>query len=102
MLNCCDPVICPACISAGKAKYRKGVPWRPQLLVSVDNYHGTGSDIANCPECGKGYQVTFKVDTVIYCEHYDRDFEAEERDRQQSKAEHIQSLKDKIKELEAA
>jgi len=34
------------------------------LEVSETDYSGCGVDMGNCPRCGKGYEISFRVDTV--------------------------------------
>lgn len=59
-----DPAaVCPDC----KHEYdRKGVRHvrRVQLKLIEANYSGCGVDMAYCPECRKGYCVSYKVDAV--------------------------------------
>jgi hypothetical protein len=52
-------VECPAkCVTGGKKK-------RPVNLKLIErNYSGCGVDTAYCPKCGKGYEVSYRVDAV--------------------------------------
>lgn len=62
--NTSGPVYCPNC----PPQYRKRRPDERvgvHLELTVENYSGCGVDFADCPECGKRFQVSYKVDEVI-------------------------------------
>ncbi len=42
------------------------------LFMLAQNYSGCGVDHMRCPQCGKGYQVSYKVDEVIHIKGLDR------------------------------
>lgn len=73
----------------------------PSVVLNciVRNYSGCSSDIGCCPECGKGFFISFKVDEIIRAEKvWDRPSrkereQAEEEER--AKYEAIQEAKDK-------
>lgn len=48
-------VHCPDCLKAGK---------RYKLICAERNYSGYGVDMGNCPQCGHGFEISFKVDSV--------------------------------------
>lgn len=63
MMNICGPVFCPNCVNNA-------------LECSDANYSGTGTDMANCPKCGRGFCVSYKIDKVTPCPALDVDLEA--------------------------
>lgn len=68
MLDVCGPVWCPICEPKLNARGRR----IDQPLVESDaNYSGTGTDMANCPKCGKGFCISYKIDTVQRAEEWD-------------------------------
>jgi hypothetical protein len=40
-----------------------------ELTVDADNYSGCGVDICHCPECGRVYQVSYKIDNISEVEN---------------------------------
>jgi hypothetical protein len=59
-----DYVFCPVCPPV----FRKSKPDQqvgPHLECVVSNYSGCMVDFGECPECGKRFQVSYKVDEVI-------------------------------------
>ncbi len=58
------------------------------------NYSGCGVDMAYCPECGHGFQISYKVSEVLRTESWDgpsrvvREAE-EEEDRRRQAAEQL-------------
>lgn len=43
-----------------------------QVLTCVEsNYHGCGVDMANCEKCGKGFQISFKIDKIERAPEWD-------------------------------
>ena len=53
---------CPDCPPFGKRKDR-----RHQLEVLSINYSGSGTDVGACPECGKAYSISYKIDKMEPC-----------------------------------
>lgn len=56
-----DPVWCQNC----PALYVRGIQVGVQLICTVRNYSGCSVDFGECPECGKRFQVSYKVNEVI-------------------------------------
>jgi hypothetical protein len=52
---------CPNC---PLTKTRRGGLRGVELELVNDNYSGCGVDIVRCPECGKDFQVSYKIDTI--------------------------------------
>ena len=52
---------CPNC---PKILNRRGKLRGIELELINDNYSGCGVDICRCPECGKDFQVSYKIDAV--------------------------------------
>jgi len=59
---------CPFC---KKQMWFLGKMHKPQLECIERNYSGCSVDIANCPECGRGYQVSYKIDEVVRLKDWD-------------------------------
>jgi len=58
------PVYCPDCppkFLKSKPDQRVGV----HLECTVHNYSGCSVDFGECPECGKRFQITYKVDAIV-------------------------------------
>jgi hypothetical protein len=71
---------------------------RVRLYVTSTNYSGTATDVGNCPECGKGYSVSFKVDKVVRVKDWDskplKELEAENKAFvQEQKRKQLEELK---------
>jgi hypothetical protein len=63
--NSTGPHYCPECkpvfrVPKNKPRVRVGV--RLELVES--NYSGLSVDMATCPECGRGYSISYKVDRI--------------------------------------
>lgn len=56
---------CPECPPFGKRNRRH------RLECSEQNYSGCGIDIGTCPECGKAWEVSFRVDKLTRAENWD-------------------------------
>lgn len=57
-----EKIYCPACL------YNENGP----LLICIErNYSGFAVDIGSCKECGKAYQISFKVDKVTRAKDWD-------------------------------
>lgn len=53
---------CPECPSVKSGSGRRvGV----KMELSESNYSGTGEDMYNCPKCGRGFAVSYKVAAVV-------------------------------------
>lgn len=68
MFNTTGPHYCPVC---PKWRSRKGSERGQELILGTSNYSGCGVDIANCSECGKGFQISYKVDEVTHVPDWD-------------------------------
>ena len=44
---------------------------RTYLEVAVRNYSGCSVDMGTCPECGKSWQISFKIDKMIRIPDWD-------------------------------
>jgi len=51
---------CPECPGTGK-RQRK-----PVLEMLSKNYSGCSVDFGGCPECGKAWQVSYKIDNMTH------------------------------------
>lgn len=90
MMDVCGPVYCPKCKPVFNKHKRR---LDPPLVCSSANYSGCGVDMANCPTCGKGYQISYKIDKVAHCKDWDVDLEAEKESEKRAKV-------DRVKEAE--
>lgn len=90
---------CPHCKDLPEFKHSR---WPPLLECSERNYSGCSVDMAHCPECGKGYQVSYSVAEVSPIGSWDMPNRAEraEHDRK-SKREEIEHKRAELAELEA-
>jgi hypothetical protein len=59
---------CPACYPI---KNKRGNIIGPRLILVETNYSGTGVDMVNCEQCGKGFQVSYKVDKIVRAKDWD-------------------------------
>lgn len=59
---------CPECPPIKDKKGRIIGPW---LRLTERNYSGTGVDMVYCEKCGKGFQVSYKVDQIIRAKDWD-------------------------------
>ncbi len=64
MFRTTGPHYCPVCplVMVGKNRDRKSAA--TQLVLSESNYSGCGVDMANCPVCGRGFQLSYKIDEI--------------------------------------
>lgn len=62
-----DIVECPHCKKLPEFQDKRV----PQLECAERNYSGTGCDMANCPNCGKGYQVSYMVESICPATSWD-------------------------------
>lgn len=67
------------------------------LECTCRNYSGCSVDMAQCNECGKGYQVSYKIDQVTLAPDWDGETREETEARQREY--NIQRVKDKRAEL---
>lgn len=69
IFNCMDEYTwCPECPPVfNKKNKRVG----NVLVCSESNYHGLGVDMANCEVCGKGFEVSYKIDKIKRVEEWD-------------------------------
>lgn len=56
---------CPSCPPEMVGKNRDRKSAATMLEVVARNYSGCSVDIAACPQCGRTFQVSYKVDEVI-------------------------------------
>jgi len=71
---------CPHCTTL-PAHQGKMARFTPTLVCSKRNYSGCGVDIAHCVECGKAYQISYKVSEVQRIAKWDRCTKEEQRIR---------------------
>lgn len=57
-------LVCPHC-RENDPIIRKERIVGPQLFCSERNYSGCGVDIAECEQCLKTFQISYKVDEVL-------------------------------------
>ena len=62
--NSTGPHFCPVCppVMVGKKKDRRV---GETLSLRASNYSGCGVDVADCPACGRRFQISYKVDQVL-------------------------------------
>src|SRR5258708_7705195 len=96
MMDVCGPVLCPNC---SPQKNRRGLIIGVYLQCSENNYSGCGVDMANCPNCGKGFQISYKIDKITPEPSWDIDFEAEASADKRLKEHEIEELEKRLKEL---
>lgn len=60
-----SPIACPECPGVGPQKRK---PW---LQVAERNYSGCSVDMGCCEECGKAWEISFKVDTMTRAPRFD-------------------------------
>lgn len=66
------PHYCPDCPPVYRhPKNKPPVREGHRLQLTDGNYSGTGADMANCPNCGRGYAILYKVDKVERVESWD-------------------------------
>ena len=72
-----NQIECPDCPPFGKRNRRH------TLDVLSINYSGSGTDIGACPECGKAWSISYKIDVMESCPDWNIpsrvDLEEEER-----------------------
>lgn len=95
-----DKPICQACPQGPSAR-RPDVWVGSRLDIIEHNYSGTGSDIGNCPNCGKAFFVSYAVSQVDRAEDWDRDFEQEKAEREQSRLRQIAEAEERLAKLKA-
>lgn len=66
------PVVMGKSLFANRQTCRTGV----KMELSDRNYSGTGVDMYNCPKCGKGFAVSYKVASVVREPNWDVDVES--------------------------
>jgi hypothetical protein len=64
MMDVCGPIFCPKC---PPVKDRSGRQRGELLECSDSNYSGTVTDMANCPKCGRGFCISYKIDKITHC-----------------------------------
>ena len=67
-------VECPLC---PKTLRRSGKTLGIELEITERNAHGSYEDIANCPECGKGFVITYGITSIVHEEGWDGETRAE-------------------------
>lgn len=55
------PHYCPACPTVVN---KRGRTMNEPLRLLESNYSGCGVDMASCPECGKVWEISYKVDRM--------------------------------------
>lgn len=74
MMQVCGPVFCPDCPPIFNRQDKQvGV----RLDLSEADYSGCGQDMANCPKCGHGFAISFKIDKVTRAPDWDVNLEEE-------------------------
>ena len=68
MLNGLMPHYCLCC---PKWINKNGKEKGQELEITETNYSGCGVDIWSCPECGRGFQISYKVDKITRAEDWD-------------------------------
>jgi len=61
-------IVCPDCEQLPQFKDGR---YKPILICNKRNYSGCSVDIANCEECGHGFQVSYKVDEITRIPKFD-------------------------------
>lgn len=86
---------CPECPPWGKRKDR-----HHQLMVQSRNYSGSGTDMGVCPECGKSWAISYKVDVMGRVPDWDilprteRERERKELDKREGEKAEAEDLKE--------
>lgn len=62
-----QPIYCPKC----PTRIVRGQTVGVQLVLDEHNYSGCGVDMAECPQCGKCFQISYKVDEIIEAPWWD-------------------------------
>lgn len=76
MFEVTEPHFCPSCPPVlNKSQRRIDMP----LNLLHKNASGSGSDIATCPTCGKGFTISYKVDKIKPNPAYNIDLVAQEQ-----------------------
>lgn len=76
---------------------------RVPLKCSERNYSGCSVDMANCPECGKGFSVSYKIDEVVPVESWDELTRTErEAYTKRERAKELERKRQELAELENA
>lgn len=55
-------ILCPVCPTVYNKKHKPTDATKLELIES--NYSGCGVDIAECPQCKKVFQISYKVDEI--------------------------------------
>lgn len=65
MFRSTGPHYCPVCppVMVGKDKQR--VSDETRLILRVANYSGCGVDVAECENCKRNFQISYKVANII-------------------------------------
>lgn len=58
-------LVCPAEYAGKDHDRRYGV----RLVLTESNCSGTGADLADCPRCGRIFQITYRVDKITELKH---------------------------------
>ncbi len=95
-----EHIPCPHCKELPEFK---DAHWSPYLECSERNYSGYSVDMANCPECGRGYQIRYSVKAVDRVSDWDcgTRLEREEHERK-GRLETIKRKRIELTELVAA
>jgi hypothetical protein len=89
----CLAIECPDCSPMGKR------PRKPLLDCVERNYSGCGADIGRCPECGHGFEISFKVDAITREDNWDG-LPRSERETREKRAQE-QDLRERRQQLQA-
>lgn len=61
-------ILCPVCPVVKKiiniGKIPREIELGSPLDITTNNYSGTGSDMAYCPECKNDFIISYKVDEI--------------------------------------
>jgi hypothetical protein len=91
---CDEYVYCPSCPKDSKGRGQ-------DLKLTEANYSGCAVDMANCCECGKGYQISYKIDKIKRADGWDgpsrQKRKEEERKRQTEQEKEEQNQYEKLK-----
>lgn len=104
LFNETGPHFCPECPPTyRRPKDREQVREGARLQLSESNYSGCGVDMANCPECGRGYEIQYdhKVRRMLRAESWDVDLEAERRSAEEEKQVQEAQEREQLEKLKA-
>jgi len=93
---------CPHCVQSDKFHLHSTFKGFVPLLECVEsNYSGCSVDVARCPECGKGYQVSFTIQEVKHVPSWDGPTQEErEAEEKQRKLERLETKRLELTKLE--